>query len=381
LNPAPPDGATAAENSRKGWAPNRYRNVANPVTSRRQARSKRTGSVTWVRGIADMFAAQGLDVPRLFAAAGIDAALLQQTEARFDAEEISRLWELAVAWSGNPALGMDRELTSRHVNFDLVAYVMLASPTLKAGLESFARYLAVISDAATFELEPQGAHGHWLVLGHIGNTRPVPRQRQEYGLLALATLCRWITRRDVQPLAAESIFPEPVSTEPYRRAFGCPVRFNQPATRLLLDNADLQARLPSSDPVLFDMHQRAIEARMVRLGNARIGHRVSEAIIRRLHLGEPRREDIASGLAMAERTLQRRLHEEGTSFQQLLDEARRDLAQKYLAEPRYALAQVADLLGFVDQSNFFRAHKRWFGVSPGQYRARLLDSEVVSAPD
>ncbi len=342
---------------------------------------KRTSSATWVKGIAGMFASQGLDLPKLFAAAGIDIAQLQQPEARFDAEEITRLWELAVAWSGNSALGMDRELTSRHVNFDLVGYVMLASPTLKAGLKSFARYLAVISDAATFELEPQGSQHCWLVLGHIGNTRPVPRQRQEYGLLALSTLCRWITRRDVQPRAVEFIFPEPVDTGPYLRAFGCAVRFNQAATRLLLDNADLETPLPSGDPVLFEMHQRVIEARLVRLGHASTGHRVSEAVVRLLHLGEPRREDIASSLAMADRTLQRRLHEEGTSFQQLLDEARRDLAQKYLAEPRYTLAQVADLLGFVDQSNFFRAHKRWFGMSPGQYRARLLDNESVATPD
>lgn len=342
---------------------------------------KRTSSASWVKGIAAMFASQGLDLARLFAAAGIDIGQLQKPDARFDAEEISRLWELAVAWSGNPALGMDRELTSRHVNFDVVGYVMLASPTLKAGLKSFARYLAVISDAATFDLEPHGAQHTWLVLGHIGNTRPVPRQRQEYGLLALATLCHWITRREVQPRAAEFIFPEPVDTAPYLRAFGCPVRFNQPATRLLLDNADLDTPLPSSDPMLFDMHQRVIEARLVRLGHASTGHRVSEAIVRLLHLGEPRREDIASGLAMADRTLQRRLNEEGTSFQQLLDDARRDLAQKYLAEARYTLGQVADLLGFADQSNFFRAHKRWFGVSPGQYRARLLTTESVTTPD
>jgi AraC-like DNA-binding protein len=191
----------------------------------------------------------------------------------------------------------------------------------------------------------------------------VPRQRQEYGLLALSTLCRWITRRDVQPRAAEFIFPEPVDTGPYLRAFGCPVSFNQQATRLLLDNADLDMPLPSSDPMLFDMHQGVIEARLVRLGHASTGHRVSEAIVRLLHLGEPRREAIASSLAMADRTLQRRLQEEGTSFQQLLDDARRDLAQKYLAEERYTLGQVADLLGFADQSNFFRAHKRWFGMS------------------
>jgi AraC-like DNA-binding protein len=327
-----------------------------------------------------MFTSQGLDGPRLLAGAGLDAALLQNADARIGVDEVSRLWELAVAWSGNATLGMDRELPGRHVNFDTVGYVMLASPTLKTGLENLARYYAVISDAITLEFEPQ-ASNCWVMFGLIGNTRPLPRQRLEYSLLTVATLCRWITRRDVQALAVEFPYPEPADTAPYLRAFGCPVRFGQPRTRLLLTNADLDMPLLSSDPVLFDMHQRVIESRLVRLGHASTGHRVTEEIVRRLHLGEPRREDIASGLAMADRTLQRRLREENTSFQQLLDDARRDLAQKYLAEARYTLGQVADLLGFADQSNFFRASKRWFGVSPGQYRARLLVPEPLTEPD
>ena len=65
------------------------------------------------------------------------------------------------------------------------------------------------------------------------------------------------------------------------------------------------------------------------------------------------------------------MHAESTSFQQLLDDSRRELARKYLSEEKYPLNQVADLLGFVDQSNFFRACKRWFGEPPGQYRRRL----------
>jgi AraC-like DNA-binding protein len=129
------------------------------------------------------------------------------------------------------------------------------------------------------------------------------------------------------------------------------------------------------------MHQRVVEARLLRLSSPSTARRVTGEIVRRLHLGEPRREDIARSLAMADRTLQRRLHEEHTSFQQLLDDARRDLARKYLAEQRYTLGQVADLLGFADQSNFFRANRRWFGVSPGQYRARLLVAEPMAVTD
>jgi AraC-like DNA-binding protein len=331
---------------------------------------ERTSSSAWVKGVAAMFASQALDVPRLFRTVGIDMSLLDKPDARFRADKVTELWELAVTWSGNPALGLDRELASRHVDFDVVGYAMLSSPDLRTGLENFARYLGLISDAATFELQPD-AGGAWLVLGHMGNTLRVPRQRQEYGLLALLMLCRWLTRLEIRPLAAEFIFPDPVDLQPYRMAFECPLRFGQAATRLLLARADLAAPIPSRNPSMYALHERVMEERLAGLGNATTSYRVSQEITRRLHRGEPRREDVASCLALTDRTLQRRLHAEKTSFQELLDDARRELARKYLADEHYCLAQVADLLGFVDQSNFFRACKRWFGLPPGQYRQRL----------
>jgi AraC-like DNA-binding protein len=331
---------------------------------------ERTSSSTWIKGVADMFASQGIDVPRLFTTVGLDIQLLDRPDARFGADKVSELWELAVAWSGNVTLGMDPGLTSRYVNFDIVGYAMLSSPTLRAGLENLSRYLALISDAATFELCPDGK-SCWLGLGHIGNTRRVPRQRQEYGLLSLLTLCRWLTHRDVRALGAEFTFPDPEDFRPYRIALECPLRFGQPATRILLAAEDLDAPIPSRNPLMFALHERVIQERLASLGNARFSYRVTEEIIRRLHDGEPRREDIASSLALTDRTLQRRLHAERTSFQALLDEARQELARKYLTEDRISLGQVAYMLGFVDQSNFFRAFKRWFGLPPGQYRQRL----------
>jgi AraC-like DNA-binding protein len=266
------------------------------------------------------------------------------------------------------------------VDFDVVGYAMLSSPDLRTGLENFARYLALISDAATFELQPERG-GAWLVLGHMGNTLRVPRQRQEYGLLALLMLCRWLTRREIRPLAAEFIFPDPVDLRPYQLAFECPLRFGPAATRLLLAASDLAAAIPSRNASMYALHERVMEERLARLGNATTRYRVTEQITRRLHQGEPRREDIASSLALTDRTLQRRLHAEKTSFQQLLDDARRELARKYLADEHYSLGQVADLLGFVDQSNFFRACKRWFGLPPGQYRHQLAAHHPGDGPE
>jgi AraC-like DNA-binding protein len=95
--------------------------------------------------------------------------------------------------------------------------------------------------------------------------------------------------------------------------------------------------------------------------------------------GEPRRTGIARALEMSERTLQRHLEAEGTSFQRLLDDTRRELAQQYLGQTDVSLADATYLLGFGDPSSFFRASKRWFGTSPRHYRIRLIGARRVGS--
>ncbi len=330
----------------------------------------RSSSTTWVKGVLEMFASQGLDVQRLMRGAGIDSTELDQAGARVGADAVIRLWDMAILASGNPALGIDRELVSRFVNFDVVGHAMMSSPDLRSGLESLSRYLALISDATTIELVDERPHS-WLVIGHIGNTLRLPRQRQEHAILTLQILCSWLTRREVRPLAAEFIFPQPVCELPYRKAFDCPLRFGQPVTRLLLADSDLATPLPSRSPAMLALHERLMDEQLSHLGSTTVSNKVREHVMQRLSQGEPRREDIAALLALTDRTLQRRLRAESTSYQQLLDEVRCELARKYLAQDKLPLSAMADLLGFGDQSNFFRACKRWFGVPPGEYRKAL----------
>jgi AraC-like DNA-binding protein len=339
---------------------------------------ERSSSSTWVNGLCDMFASQGIDTASLLRDCGIDTAQLAEPRGRFSPDQVSQLWELAVHRSGNPMLGVDRTLAARHINFDVVGYATLSSADLRSALYELARYLDLISSATSFSMEPHGGDC-WLAMGHLGHTRPVPAQRSTYSLLALLTLCRWVTRRELQPLAANFSFDPPADAGPYERAFGCPVRFSQPDHRLLLAEADLALALPSRNPALLALHQQAMDEQLVKLGNATTSLRVTEEIIRRLDRGEPRRQEVAAALAVADRTLLRRLRAEQTTFQQLLDGARQELARKYLADPRRSLAEVAHLLGFADQSNFFRACRRWFGVAPGRYRAAVSSGDA--APD
>ena len=89
------------------------------------------------------------------------------------------------------------------------------------------------------------------------------------------------------------------------------------------------------------------------------------------------RADIARLLSVSERTLQRQLQREGATFQQLLDITRQELAESYLRQPDVSLAEASYMLGFAEQSNFTRASKRWFNLSPGQYRAKLAIEALV----
>ena len=352
-----------------------YPNHANPVSSQTSVHAPRTSSASWLRGVAGMFAAEGVDVPALFAQAGLDHRALDNPEARFPADTISLLWELAVARSGKPQLGLRRALAASHGNLGEVGFAMLSSATLLDGLERLARYLAVVSDAATLQLQPD-ARGHWLVMGHVGATRPVPRQRVEFGQLTLLMLCGWLTRRELQPMAVEFVFAAPPCDLAHREAFACAVRFGQPVNRMLLCQADLQAPIPTGNSALSDMHERLVAGRLDDLGQRRIGQRVRDTIAQRLPGGEPRREDVAVALGLTDRTLQRRLQAEALSFQQVLDATRRELAAQYLADDRLALVDVADRLGFAEVSNFFRACRRWFGEPPGRYRERVFASAL-----
>jgi AraC-like DNA-binding protein len=325
-----------------------------------------TSSSAWLRGVMQMFASQGVDLPRLFEQADVDIAWLDQPHQRFGFEAINRLWCGAVAASGRPTLGLDRQLASRYVDFDLSAHAMWPGPTLKAGLEGLARYLHLIGDSGAISIQIE-LHGAWIRADHGSDPR-LPRQRVEFGMLTLLMLCRRVTHHPIKPLAIEFVFPDPPDLHPYLMAFACPIRFGQPATRILLRQEDLELPLAAAGAPLFSLHEKVIEERLARLGRQRTRWRAGAEIIHRLHLGEPAPAEIARAMGTREALLARALAAEGTDFARLLDEVRHDLAVHYLAEPGFPLTRVPDLLGLPDAAALAGASRRWFGMTPVQYR-------------
>jgi AraC-like DNA-binding protein len=330
-----------------------------------------TCAAFWVKSIAETLEAAGLDTHALFEEAGLELAAMSDADARFPTEGISLLWQLAVTRSGNPAIGLASSSVVKPGSFDVVAYAMMSSPNLLGMLERAVRYVDILSDAATLTIT-DNHEGHRLILELFGGEHPVPRERFEFDLMTLLSFFRWVTNRDLRPLALELRFPPPADVQPYQDAFKCPLRFTAPLNALLFARADVTLPLPTANAELAGVHERIASEHLQRLDHAQTCHRTRAVIIRHLQDGEPRRPKIAAILGMSERTLQRRLTAEGTSFQRLLDDTRRELAQHYLGQSNVSLADIAYLLGFSNQSSFFRASRRWFGSSPRDYRFRLL---------
>jgi AraC-like DNA-binding protein len=340
--------------------------------------SKLAASAVWVKGIAEMLAAEGLDVGALFAAAGIDPAALDAPGARVPTEKVSLLWELAVKRSGNSMIALAQHDVVRPASFDVVGYAMMSCADLHGAFERLIRYMLILSDVLTMTMQEEHG-GCRITFVLLGGDRPVPRQRLEFIFVTVIGFCRWISRREVHPREVEFASAAAADVAPYLAAFRCPVFFDAPRDSLLFDRADLTAPLPTSNAALAELHERFAGEYLRHFDRAQVSYRTREIIIRRLPDGEPRLDQVAEELHMSERTLRRRLEEEATSFFQLLDDTRRELAEQYLGRLHLSLAQAAYLLGFAEQSSFFRACKRWFEISPGQYRSQLLRQAMAGS--
>jgi len=338
----------------------------------------RTTSSTWIRGAANTLSAQGLDTASLFADAGLDLAALDDPERRWPTEGVSLLWCLAAERSGNPAVALGGPQMEPPTHYGVVGYAMMSSPDLQTGLERLIRYLRLVSDAASISLVHHPG-GRCIRLDLFGGERSVPRQRYEYGLLTLLTFCRWMTGRELRPLWACFSFPAPGDERAHRAAFNSPLQFNGDFNGVCIADHDLFSKLPTGIPALAELHDRVARMGLDRLQSPRIAHRAQEAIIKRLQDGSPHRADIARDLCLSDQTFKRRLTEEGTSFSELVDATRRELALQYLGQNHVSLTQIVYLLGYSDQSNFFRACIRWFGEPPGEYRARMKATSPVAS--
>lgn len=320
---------------------------------------------SWVRMIHATLAASNVDGDRLFNKAGLTTDKLGMPNARYPVDGLQRLWELAVQATANPSLGLKVARHWHPTAFHAMGYSWMASESLQAAMGRAARYGHLLSTDLRFALT--AASGRAEFSFHYDTRRPEPVGAEIDALAAtLLKLCRVTFGAPIQPLGVQLARSTPSDPAPYRRVFGESVAYSADRNAIVLKESDVIRRLPTANADLVRANERLALERLVRLESTQLSLRVRREIVEDLQIGGGDQRSIASRLGMSARALQRKLAKEGTSYQQVLDEARSELALEYLAE-HLSQREIAYKLGFSDSSAFAKAFRRWFGTAPAQY--------------
>ena len=191
----------------------------------------------------------------------------------------------------------------------------------------------------------------------------------------------WLTAKSIPLKEVCFSAPAPDNLDKYQQLFNCPVKYQQKDNNIKLAAEYLQSPIAQTEDSLRDFLRMA----PYQLVTGKIDIDLQNVKTRvRLFLEEDMLgsfssiEDVAQRMNISSRTLHRRLEKENSSFQQIKDDIRRDAAVAYINRPELTISAVSILMGFQDTSAFYRAFKKWTGMSPGDFR-KINDDQGRSA--
>lgn len=328
----------------------------------------RAGDITWTSIDRLLAAAATLGVP----AARLEPLLppVDAREPRLELLDYCRLGQRAIALSGHGELGLAIARNAAATHLGIGGLAALSAPTLGDALTLITRYepLSVRSYRGQSRWLPaENKLAFYSIAPYNDFTRFIVDAM-------LATWCRVIADAaggDVL-LEARVEYAAPEYHAHYATAFPCPVYFASDENAVLLARDAGRRPLRTAEPTLHAELVALSEQRLRQLENESLFRaRVQKVLGPMLPGNTPALEDVAEALGMASWTLRRKLREEDTSFQDLLDDMRRDLALAYMKDVGLSLGEIAYILGFSTPGAFQRAFKRWTGTTPGEYRRGL----------
>jgi AraC-like DNA-binding protein len=315
----------------------------------------------------------GLDAIGIARQAGVDLATIPTPAERIEIAKIDAILRVAIPLIRDPAFGLQAARCWHPTNLGVLGYAWLASSTLRTGLHRVARYSRLVGERGQLEIE-ETRHGvtvrFW---GKRGNPAvvAVAAVLVDIAMALLLDMCRMNAGAALRPIAASLRRGAPERVEAYQHFFGCPVRFGAAENVFVLSAQDADRPLPSSNKQLAAVFDKMLTEEQARLDKFDVVARCRAAVLEQLPSGEASVEGTAKQLHMSRRTLQRKLAEAATTYVQLVDDARKDLALRYIEDPHRSVTDITFSLEFSQPSAFNRAFRRWTGLAPSEYRAHL----------
>lgn len=311
-------------------------------------------------------------------AGGDAAALVRRFSLPDDAERAAEVvlpldrlrafLDAAAAEAGDPFLGVHLGQRIRRGAYGLLEFSCRSAPTVGEALRRIVRYISLLNELVEVTLVEgrevtveQRIRGEPLCVGRHGN---------EFFLALLLSQSRQLAARPFAPTRAWLAHPRPRDVSELAALLGTDrLAFDRERNGMALPRAVMDLPLQTHDPALLALLDRqAEEALALRGSPSRFLGQLRQQIRDRLREGLPPLAEAARALHMSPRTLQRRLADEGTTWNALVDEVRQELARRWVAEGARPLGEIAFLLGYSELSAFLRAFKRWTGVPAGAYR-------------
>jgi AraC-like DNA-binding protein len=310
--------------------------------------------------------------------AGLPMGLFDQEKILVTTEELFALHRGISEVSADPAIGLKLGTEERVERYDPIAIAALYTRSFRDALQRVARYKQ-LTCPEEIRLAERGnecaVQFLWLL-----TDQPEPSPLVDLCFAWIVAIGRRGTGRTVNPKRVEFQRPES-HRRLYEAHFQCPVKFGARHNVLVFNKADVDQPFLTHNADLLAMVAPQLEAELTQqLAQKTLSEQV-KGILKKLLAGQrPGLQDVARELHLSTRTLQRRLTAERAKFQQLMEEARRELAQHYLLHSSLELNETAYLLGYEDANSFFRAFHDWEGTTPGEWRAvhtkRVRSSET-----
>ena len=319
--------------------------------------------------LADVSSAIGLDTARMVRRAGLDEACLVTPDMRISEDLVATVLEDSAGVANSDAIGLHIAEAWRLSDFGVVSLLLKHQPTLRSALLAADRYRQLRNDSLSVHIDE--ADDVAVVREEHSTDRDDPgRQSTELSIGAMFCLTRTLLGPQWRPRREHFVHAASANLNIHRRLFGPHLEFGSDFNGVVLARHELDRPNPFADFAMARYAQELLDPMLVAPANA-IAADVRRTIRLLLPAGQSSIEQVSLGLGLNVRSLQRQLEEAGESFTSLQNEARCELARRYLKNPRYPLTQVAELLGFSALSVFSRWFHGQFGMPPTRWRKEL----------
>ena len=336
------------------------------MTKQAYAGAKKPGTIaSYLLPIVKALDSRGVDSRALLQEAGIEEAISNDPLARLPYTQMGDVFRLAVEATNDPRFGLyaSRYMLPSHIH--ALGSAMLASRNLMDMCNRIERFGAFLAQTVVFYVDT--AKTETKLSAH--HNVPLRPEAMDMFWSFVVRFMRHLYREDFNPLRVEIAQADsPGTKQAYENFFRCPVSFAHTEMALYFDTASLEQELPTASMELAQLSDQVVKDYLAKMDRDDIVSRVGSLLVANLPAGEYDKEDAARALHMSPRTLQNKLQKAGTTWRELIDRTRYELAVSYLESGRYSLADITYMLGFNDTSSFSRAFKRWSGKSPGELR-------------